>query len=60
MITGIDLSQEIVAMDILKALKSSLKHHRKHVLPLLQLYGDQALRVKIYYTFNSSDGNQER
>ena len=29
-------------MDILKALKSFLKHRRKHVLRLLQLYGDQA------------------
>ena len=27
---------------ILKALKSYLRHHRKHVLRLLQLYGDQA------------------
>ena len=45
-ITNIDISQEIVAMDILKALKSSLKHHRKHVLRLLQLYGDQASECK--------------
>ena len=43
MITSIDVSQEIAAMDILKALKSSLKHHPKPVLRLLQLYGDQAL-----------------
>ena len=43
MITSIDVSQEIVAMNTLKALKSSLKHHRKHVLRLLQLYGDQIL-----------------
>ena len=43
MITSIDVSQEIFAIDILKALKSSLKHHRKHVLRPLQLYGDQAL-----------------
>ena len=44
MITSIDVSQEIFAMDVLKGLKSSLKHHRKHVLRLLQLYGDQALK----------------
>ena len=42
MITGIDLSQEIFAIDMLRALKSSLKHRRKHVLRSLQLYGDQA------------------
>ena len=42
MITSIDVSQEIFAMDILKTLKSSLKHHRKHVLRLLQPHGDQA------------------
>ena len=40
---SIDVSQEIFTMDILKALKSYLKHHRKHVLRLLQIYGDQAL-----------------
>ena len=43
MITNIDVSQEIFAMDMLKALKSSLKHRRKHVLRPLQLYGDQAM-----------------
>ena len=42
MITMIDVSQEIFAMDILTALKSSLKRQRKHVLRLLQLCGDQA------------------
>ena len=42
MITSIDVSQEILAMDILKTLNFSLKHHPKHVLRLLQLYGDQA------------------
>ena len=45
MFTSIDVSQEIFAMDLLKALKSSLKHHRKHVLRLLQLNGDQALAL---------------
>ena len=46
MITSIDVSQEIVAINIYEASKSSLKYHRKHVLRLLQLYGDQALRLK--------------
>ena len=43
MIAGIHISQELFAVDMLTALKSSLKHDRKHVLRLLQLYGDQAL-----------------
>ena len=30
MITGIDHSQEILAIDVLTALKSFLEHHRKH------------------------------
>ena len=40
MIAGINISQEIFAVDVLTALKSSLKHRRKHVLRLLQLYGE--------------------
>ena len=32
----------------LTALKSSLKHRRKHVLRLLRLYGDQALKPGLY------------
>ena len=43
MITGIDLSREIFAIKVLRTLKFSLKHRRKHVLRFLQLYGDQAL-----------------
>ena len=43
MVTSFDISQEIFSMDILAALKSSLKHRRKHVLRSFQLYGDQAL-----------------
>ena len=39
-IVNIYLSQEIFATDMLRALKSSLKHRRKRSL---QLYGDQAL-----------------
>ena len=55
MITSIDVSQEIFAMDIMKVLKSSLKHHRKQVLRLLQLYGDQALSMlqSIVYKIHS-------
>ena len=45
MITGFDLSQEILAIDVLTAFKSSSKHRRKHILRLLRLYGDQALRI---------------
>ena len=44
MIAGIYISQEIFANDILTALKPSLEHDRKHVMLLLQLYGDQALQ----------------
>ena len=44
MITGIDLSREIFAVNVLKILKSSLKYLRKHALWFLQLYGDQALK----------------
>ena len=42
-IANIDLSQEIFAINLLKALKSSLKHCCKHVLHWLRPYGDQAL-----------------
>ena len=42
MIANIHLSQEIFAIDMVRALKFSLKHCRKHVLRPLQLYGDQA------------------
>ena len=41
MIPSSDLSQEIFAIDILKALKPSLEHSRQHVLRLLQQDGDQ-------------------
>ena len=43
MIVNIDLLQEIFAIDMLRALKSSLKHRCKYVLRPLQLYGGQAL-----------------
>ena len=45
MIVNINLSQEIFAIDMLRALKSSLKHRRKRALRPLQLYGDQALLI---------------
>ena len=45
MIVNIDLSQAIFGIDMLRALKSSLKHRCKHVLRPLQLYGDQALCI---------------
>ena len=41
MVASIDRSQEIFANDIMRALKSSLKHRSKHVLGSLRLYGDQ-------------------
>ena len=40
MMAGIHISQEIFAIDVLRALKSTLEQRRKHVLRLLQLYGD--------------------
>ena len=43
MVASCDISQEIFSIDMLRALESSLKHRRKHVLCPLQLYGDQAL-----------------
>ena len=43
MVTSFDISQEIFSIAMLTALKSSLKHRRKHVLRSLQLYGGQAL-----------------
>ena len=40
MITGIHISQEIFAIDMLTALKPSLEHDRKHIVRLLRLHGD--------------------
>ena len=42
MMMSIVLSQEILAIDVFRALKSSLKHRRKHILRSLRLYRDQA------------------
>ena len=49
-ITSINLSQAIFAIDMLTALKSSLKHRRKHSLRWLRLYGDQVLTEKFLKT----------
>ena len=38
MFAGINISEEIFAIDMVRALKSSLEHDRKHVLRLLRLY----------------------
>ena len=44
---GIDLSQdEIHAINVFTALKSSLKHRCKHILRSLGLYGDQAYALR--------------
>ena len=55
MMAGIHASQEIFAIDVLRALKSSLEQRRKHVLRSLQLYGDQAVIIGTLMTdqFNS-------
>ena len=42
MIASSDLQQEILAIDMLTAIKSSLNHSRKHVIRLLRLYENQA------------------
>ena len=42
-ITGTHISQDVFATNMLTALKPSLKHDRKHVLRLLQPYGDKTL-----------------
>ena len=47
MVTDIHISQEIFAIDMLTA---CLKHDRKHVVQLLQLYGDQAI-ISVTYNF---------
>ena len=54
-ITSIDLSQGIFALNMLTALESSLKHHCKHILRWLRLYGDQALEKEISYNVKMAD-----
>ena len=55
MITSIQLSQEIFAIGMLAALKSRLKHRRKHILRWLQLYGDKALSLGSYFWQSNYD-----
>ena len=43
MTAGIHISQEMFAIDMLTALKPSLRHDRKHVLRLLRLYRDHSM-----------------
>ena len=55
MITGVDISQEIFSIDMLTVLKSTLKHHRKHVLRSFQLHPRQPLTgdLKMYFRFGA-------
>ena len=48
LVVGIHISQEILVINVLTALKSSLEQRQKHVLQLLQLYGDQALVFEMW------------
>ena len=43
MMISIDLSQEILAIDVFTALEFSLEQRCKDILRSVQLYGDQAL-----------------
>ena len=56
MIAGIHISQEIFANNILTALKPSLEHNRKHILRLLRLYGEQALKLGIHISVTAKPG----
>ena len=66
MMAGIYISQQIFAIDLLRALKSSLEQRTKHVLRLLQLYGDQAVMYwhfddrSIQFHFNKQKSGQNR
>ena len=68
MVVNIDFSQEIFAIDMSRALKSSLKHRRKHVLrPLnymetrlkgqLQRFDKLSLSEKLRHVENGFDIN---
>ena len=46
MMTDFHISQEILAIDVLEAIKSSLEHSHKHILRLLRLYGEQVSRPR--------------
>ena len=55
MVTSFDISQEIFSSDMLTALKSSLKHRRKHVLRSFRQHRDQALTVFSKFLLDSHD-----
>ena len=50
-IAGIDLSQEIFAIDVLRALKYPLEHRPKHVLRWLRLY--EVIIIRTLSAFSS-------
>ena len=54
MTLSIDLSQELLAIDMLTDLKSCLEHNRKYVLRSLQLYGENLIFVPSGRLFQSS------
>ena len=47
-----DISQEIFSIDMLAALKSSLKHRRKHVLRCFRLYVKPGLHIVVMVVSN--------
>ena len=55
---SIHTSQEIFAIDVLTALKSSLKQHQKHVLRLLQLLEARLKLTNVKNSFSSSHNKQ--
>ena len=55
MIISIDLSKDIHAMDVFTALKSSLKHRRKHILRSLRLYRGQASTIRCIFEAPKGD-----
>ena len=66
MMASIHISQQIFAIDVLRALKSSLEKRTKHALRLLQLYGDQAIMYwhfgdrYIQFHFNKQKSGKNR
>ena len=52
MVTSFDISQEIFSIDVLRALKTSLKHRRKQVLRSFRLYGYEALIIFLFIANN--------
>ena len=55
MIASNDLSQEILAMDMLTAIKSPLDDSSKHVRQLSRLYGGQAFAKDVSFLMSSED-----